>query len=184
MKYLFVSLSVLLLIYLFLPGSTSINDFPALPDSVKSTLEGDVSQVPNVKAYFSFSYRDFVTKLYSQSLQKTTWFPFSPIKLNYPPEYAFIFIKDQTQSTYLEEYVYPLRESLFVNGMEPFYEKDHAARYAGATPFVQDKKNYDTKTTLRFYPSTLISRLIIWLGINLSLIGIWKVGKRIVYARA
>lgn len=178
-KVVYLVFCLLLLIYLVLPGMGSINQVPALPGSVKSTLSGDTVQVPNVTAYFSNNYRDFVTNYYFRSMTSLNWFPFPPIKLNHPPEFAFQYIKDQTHSTYLEEYTYPLRDSLFVNGLEPFYF-DGKPKYWGAAQFSQDGNSYDTKVTLRYYPSTLWARLIVWFGIVISLFYCWKLTKVVV----
>lgn len=184
MKFIFLTFSIIFLVYLILPGPSSISDFKALPNSEKSKLEGDTIQVPNITAYYSNNYRDFVTKFYQQALQSNTKFPFPPIRLNYPPEFAFTAIKDQTQATYLEEYVYPFRESIFVNGMEPFYESDKKAKFAGATFFEQDKKLFETKTTLRYYPSSIMHRLTVWMGVNISLVGLWVVGRKVLNVRS
>lgn len=178
-KILFGLFSFLLLLYLVLPGPSSIDEFPALPNSVKSTLSGDTWQVPNVAGYFSDNYRQFTTNFYQGQLQDRTWFPFLPIRLNYPPEYAYTAIKDQTESTYLEEYFYPLRESIFVNGFEPFYE-DGQPKFWGSVKFTQSGQQFYTKATLRLYYSTLLSRITTWLGINLLIILLWKLGKKVI----
>ena len=178
MKIILATLSLVFLIYLLAPGPTSINDFPSLPNSLKSTEEGDTIQVPNVAGYFSNSYRSFATNFYRGIYQSKTIFPFPPLRLNYPPEFAFSAIKDQTHSTYLEEFVYPLRDSLFVNGWEPFEEVTKKPRYQGATPFEPGGKSFETKVTLRYYPSPLWARILVWLGINISLMLVWTVGKK------
>lgn len=169
---------VCLLVYLILPGANSIDDFPALPNSSKSTLYGDTTEIPNVKAYFSNNYRSFVVNFYKLSFISKNLFPFEPIKLNYPPEFAFTAIKDQTQSTFLEELVYPLRDSLFVNGMEPFGE-DGSPRYWGAENFDSEGQNYLTKTTLRYYPSSISVRILVWAGIMVSLVLLSNLGGKI-----
>ncbi|MCL5783779.1 MAG: hypothetical protein M1142_00275 [Patescibacteria group bacterium] len=175
----FIIFSLLLLVYLLAPGPSSINDFSPLPASAKSTLSGDTVQVPNVSAYYSDEYRNFTTNFYRQHYQELTKFFFLPIRLNYPPEFAYTAIKDQTESTYLEEYVYPLRDSLFVNGMEPF--ENGLPRYAGAIKFLEAGQAWETKATLRFYPSPLWARGTVWLGINIAFIGLWKLGRRIAF---
>lgn len=179
MKYIFGVFSVLFLIYLLAPGPGSIKDFPALPDSAKSTLSGDTVELPNIAGYFSNNYRGFVTSFYKSHYNRSTWLPFPPIRLNYPPEYAFTAIKVQTHSTYLEEYVYPLRDSLFVNGLEPF-EQSGKPRYSGAVPFKEEGGLWETKTTLRYYPSSYPSRILIFFGVELSLIFLWKIGRKII----
>jgi hypothetical protein len=178
LKTVLIILSFLLLVYMLMPGPDSITDFPALPDSIKSSLEGDTIQVPNVSAYFSNNYRDFVIPHYYDSYKAGTIVPFGPLRLNYPPEFAFAAIKDQTQSTYLEEFVYPLKDSLFINGLEPV-EKDGTPRYVGGGRFEMDGRFIDTKVTLRFYPSTLPVRVAVWFGINLSVIVLFIMSKRI-----
>lgn len=178
LKIVLIILSILFLIYMLLPGSGSIADFPALPDSIKSNLEGDTIQVPNVSAYFSNNYRDFVIPYYYESYKEGTSVPFGPVRLNYPPEFAFTAIKDQTQSTYLEEFVYPLKDSLFVNGLEPV-EKNGNPRYVGGGRFEIDGRFIDTKVTLRFYPSSIPVRILVWFGINVSVIVLFMMSKKI-----
>lgn len=174
--YLFFS--GLLFIYLILPGPKNITNFPPLPNSMKSTLEGDTIQVPNVSAYFSNFYRQYATNYYRNFYHNQTFLPFPPIRLNYPPEFAFTAIKDQTQSTYLEEFVYPLRDSLFVNGFEPFYENNQP-KFWGATKFEIGQLRLDTKVTLRYYPSSVWVRLLVWIGVNASIILLWKMSRQV-----
>jgi len=150
-------------------GSRSISDFPALPQSAKSTLSGDTVQLPNLVAYFSNNYRKYVIAYYKLSYQGQTKLPFSPLRLNYPPEDAYIYIKDQTQSTYLEELTYPLRDSLFINGLEPFDETTKEERYAGATKFMESGQPWETKVIMRYYPSNCFSRVTIWFTIVVAL---------------
>ena len=175
----FIIVATLFLVYLLLPGPSSIEDFPPLPNSAKSTLEGDTIQVPNVAAYFSNNYREFVVDFYRRDFLKKTWLPFLPLRLNHPPEYAYIAIKVETHSTYLEEYYYPLRDSLFVNGLEPF-EKDGTPKYTGAIKFDNEDRISDTKVTLRYYPSSVWVRILVWLGICSSIILLWKMGKKVI----
>lgn len=167
LKFFFLPFSFFFLLYLVWPFEPkSIADFSPLPQSTKSALSGDTVEVPNVVAYFSDNYRDFVTKYYRNQFQYMTRFPFPPILLNHPPEYAFDYIKDQTQSTYLEEYVYPMRGRLFVNGLEPFEKETKEPRYEGATKFEAGNMLYETKVTLRYYPTPVWARIAVWFGIN------------------
>lgn len=179
-KIIFLSFSFVLLVYLLIPGPTSVKDFPALPNSAKSDLEGDTIQVPNVTAYFTNSFRAFATVFYRNNYEMPVLMPMPSIKLNYPPEFAYTAILDQTRSTYLEEYVYPLRDSLYVNGYEPFNENG-TPKFWGSVKADEKNMIYNNKVTLRYYPSNYLVRLIIWLGIVLSISFLWKVGRRIIF---
>lgn len=179
-RLIFLFFAVVLLIYLLIPGPSSINDFSALPNSAKSNLPGDTVQVPNVAGYFSDNFRSFVTNFYRMDYKSQVVIPFLPIRLNYPPEFAYTAVKDQTRSTFLEEYVYPLRDSLFVNGYEPFYENGKP-KFFGSVKADEKNNIYYNKTTLRFYPSSVWTRIIIWLGILASIYFIWKTARRIIH---
>lgn len=181
MKKPFIIFSVLLFIYMFVPGPSRISSFIALPDSVKSDLAGDNEpQVPNVAGYFSNNFRDFVVPFYRKNLQDKSFLPFLPLRINYPPEYSFVAIKKHTDTTYLEEIVYPLRNSLYVNGFEPFY-KDGTQKYWGAEKFVVGGKLWYTKTTIRFYPSSVFIRFLVFLGIISSILFLYKVGREVLF---
>lgn len=178
MKKLFIIFSLLLLIYMLWPGPSKISDFKPLPNSVKSTLSGDTVQIPNVAGYFSDNFRQFVTSFYKSNYWGKTFLPFPPIRLNHPPEYSWIAIKKHTDSTYLEEYVYPLRDSLYVNGFEPFYDNGQP-KFWGSTKFEVEGQNFYTKVTLRFYPSSAVVRILVWLGIISSIYFLFKLGRKI-----
>lgn len=178
MKKPFAIFSIVLLIYMLWPGPKSIGDFPALPNSSKSTLEGDTIHVPNVAGYFSNNYRDFSTNYYRDFYSGFTKLPLLPLRLNHPPEFAYTAIKDQTHSTYLEEFIYPLRESLFVNGLEP-YLSDGTPKFSWATKFEADEKEFDTKVTIRFYPAPIWVKFLVWLGICASVALVWKYSRRV-----
>lgn len=162
-------LSLGLLFYMLAPSPASIQQISALPDSLKSTEPGDTVQVPNIAAYYSNLYRKDVVNFYQNEIHKKVGLPIPPIRINHPPEYAYSAIKDQTRSTYLEEIVYPLKVSLFVNGFEPHYE-DGTPKYRGATDIIVDGVKFNTKTTLRIYPQDMFSAIATWLGINLSVL--------------
>ncbi len=178
-KKVFTLLSVLLLIYMLWPGSSKISDFNPLPSSDKSTLAGDnIEQVPNVAGYFSDNYRKFVVEYYQKNYQHNSYLPFPPMRLNHPPEYSWNVIKKHTDSTYLEELIYPLRDSLFVNGFEPFYE-DGTPKFWGSAKLNEGANLWYTKTTLRYYPSGGVVKVIVWFGIITSIFFLFKLGRRI-----
>ncbi len=170
------------LVYILLPGPSSINDFSPLSDSVKSQLEGDTIQNPNIAAYFSDFRRVYITKYYQDMFASKLFLGIKipPIRLNHPPEEAYRYVRDQQESTFLEEYVFPLRESLFVNGYEPFIENE--IFHAPHSPYgdrVEYKQNwYLSKTTLRFYPSNIFFRLFVYLGIWVGCYLLYKLSKK------
>lgn len=154
-------------IYLMLPAPS----IPPLPHSEKSTEPGDTVQVPNVSGYFTDMDRGQVTKFYQKSFSKSSLFglPLPTVRLNHPPEYARTVIRDQILSSYLEEYVHPLRDSLYVNGWEPdvyFKNNPGAAEQFKVTT---GGKRYFSKVTIRTFPSSVILRVVIFVfGLILS----------------
>lgn len=162
------------------PGPSKISDFQALPNSYKSQLEGDTIQIPNVAGYFSNNYRDFIVSFYLKNYQINSHLFFPPLKINHAPEYSWIAIKRHTDSTYLEELIFPLRDSLYVNGMEPF-NPDKSPKYWGSRPFEEGGGVWETKTTLRFYPSPLWSKFIVWALICSSIFLLHRAAKRIIF---
>lgn len=166
------------LLYLILPGPDRIEEFPKLPNSLKSQLAGDTVQNPNIAAYFSDFNRDFVTKFYYQNFRdlycKRDFYGLPnllcfipPAKLNHPPEKAFNYIRDQQESTYLEEYYLPLRESFFVNGYEPI---DMMSKPFNnwSKPLEVGTTIYFSKTTIRYYPTPIWGRILIYLAVWVS----------------
>lgn len=182
-KSVVAALFIVGLIYILAPGPSSVNDFPPIPNSLKSDEPGDTYQVPNIAAYFSQFNRADITKFYKEAYQKINWvgFLFPPISLNYPPEYAKQYIRNEQKGTFLEEYVYPLRESIFVNGYEPAVEDEMRKKHRS---FIGDhihiKGNYYvSKTVLRFYPSGVPERLVAYIGLWLAILSIHDLIKRI-----
>lgn len=174
------------LVYLFWPAPSSVEDFPAIPESLKSDEPGDTVQVSNIAAYFSQYDRNRITSFYKNYYTKANFFVIPPIVLNHPPEEAYQYVRDQQISTFLEEYVFPLRGSIFVNGYEPLIEnqiKRKQSNFFGNN--IQIKGNfYVSKTTLRYHPVPLLWRIIVYLGIWLSIFGIYKLSQKIWKERA
>lgn len=173
------------LVYLFWPGPSSISDFPPIPDSLKSDEPGDTLQVPNLAAYFSQYDRSQITGFYQNYFTKANFFIIPPIRLNHPPEEAFQYVRDQQMSTFLEEYVFPLRGSIFVNGYEPKVEnqmRKKKSNFFGNS--IQIKDNYYvSKTTLRYHHVPFLWRLVLYLGIWVSILGIYKLVLKILRER-
>lgn len=179
MKKIFICFAILLLAYMIWPGSNKISDFKPLPDSAKSTLSGDTVQIPNVSAYFSNNFRNFVIPFYKANYQQSSHFPFPPLELTQPPEYSWVVIKNPTDTTYLQELVYPLRDSIYINGFET-HRPDGSLIFWGAPELNEAGKIWFTKVTLRFYTSNIPVRILVWVGIVTSILLIFKLGKRIV----
>lgn len=178
-KILFYIFAGTLFIYILWPEPTKISQFRPLPDSVKSTLAGDSVQIPNVSAYFSNNFRDFVIPFYLKNYLKLFNLPFPALKINHPPEYSWKVIKNPTDTTYLEEFVYPLKNSLYVNGFET-HRSDGSLVFYGAPPLTEDGKVWYTKVTLRLFTSNVFIRLIVWLEIIVSVVLIYKLSKEVI----
>lgn len=178
-KKLFIIFSGLLLIYMVWPGPSNISQFKPLPNSAKSTLSGDTIQIPNVSAYFSNHFREFVIPFYFKNYQENSHLPFPPLKLNHPPEYSWEVIKKHTESTYLEEFIYPLRDSLYVNGFET-HRPDGSLVFWGAPQLNEADKIWFTKATLRLYTANILVKLLVWAGIIISILSIFRLGRRII----
>ncbi len=182
-KYILAGIVFLIgLIYLLLPVSyNSINDFPPLPNSRKSDEPGDTTQNPNNSAYYSYLRRSDITSFYKKYYEQLSIFGFKipAVKLNHPPEYAYQYVKDQTVSTFLEEYTYPFRDSIFVNGYEPkVWHKIRKEENGFYTDTIHINGNfYDSKTTLRYYPSHSASRVIVYTATWIFIFLLFKVFK-------
>lgn len=182
-KIILTSLFILGLIYLFLPGPTLIDQFSPLPNSDKSIFSGDTIQNPNISAYYSNFRRDFITQFYKTELQMNVFFGklIPPMRINRRPEEAYQWIRDQQESTFLEQYSYPLRESLFVNGYDPMTAHEIAGivRTDYVSNTIEYRGNrYNTKTTIRLYFPKPQYRLIEYLGIWIALFGLYFVAKK------
>lgn len=180
-KILFV-IFLLGFFYLLIPGASSIDDFPPLQGSTKSSLEGDTIQNPNIAAYFSHFRRDYITNFYKDFFSGTLipLVRLPVISINRQPEEAFKFIRDQQESTFLEEYVFPMRESFYVNGYDAKLANDMF--HKGARSFIGDHyyyegKYYNTKTTIRYYPTNVFMRLLIYAAswvLGIYLFKLWR----------
>lgn len=147
-------------VYLVLPS-------PSLPDLSTSALSdeaGDTWQHPDQKGYYSNLTRSQVlSDLQSKFIIKLGSLVIPSYRLNYRIEEAYELVRDQLNSNYLEEIVYPFRESLFVNGWEP----KNAPRFATLAKKDVPKISlhgvvYDAKITLRPVYSSIWARLFIW----------------------
>jgi hypothetical protein len=159
-KNVYIILSIIFLLYLAQPT-------PKYPEPLQDTLQ---SQEPadtenNLrKAYFTNFNRDEVLDFYQKQFSESTFlfFPIPTYRLNYPPEEAQILIRDQTRSSYLQEIVHPLRESLYINGFIPATEKD---------TIIIEAKRWEEKIIVKYVVSNSLARFTI--GLMIALLG-WK----------
>ena len=140
-------------------------DLPSLADAARSDEPGDTIQHPDQAAYYTD--RDNRQGILGE-LQKNfelSQFSLVSYRLNYRPEEVGGLVRDQLRSYYLEEVVHPLRESLYINVLDP-----------AKTPMIDDDKREQAKMYLhgRFYPvkvtlrpvySKVAGRLIVWTSI-------------------
>lgn len=148
------------LIYLILPSPV----YPDLRDAAKSDEPGDTWQHPDQKGFYTNLDRTQVlSDLQSKFSLKLDGVTLPSYRLNYRPEEAFEYVRDQLQSYYLEEIVYPLRESLFVNGWEPKKSPQYAGLPAKSIPDISlHGVPYSAKITLRPVSSPLWARVLVW----------------------
>lgn len=131
-------------------------DFPNPPLGFTQSFEPADVETPLRRGYYTNLSRDEVINYYKQEFNKG--FSIYTPRFNYPPEEAQTIIRDQTKSTFLEEIVHPLRESLYINGFEPKSE-EYAININGV--------RWNQKVIVRYVPSNLYVRLII-LGLTLA----------------
>lgn len=134
-----------------------ISPLPTAPDLVhaqKSNLPGDTTQIKNVSGYFTNLSRTEVITFYKANLNG----PFR-IQLNHPPEKAKEIISDTIQSYYLEEFVFPFKGSVFINGYD--WQKDVFTKpeKREANRLYYNGVEYQSKITVKSFPTTLPQRL-------------------------
>lgn len=139
------------LLYLISPAPT----LPDLPNSIKSDEPGDTVQIPNVSAYYTNLSRTEIINFY-----KANYNDFFRIQLNHPPEKAKNIIRDTIQSYYLEEFVLPYKETLYINGFE--WEKDVFTKPEKRikNKLLYHGKEYSAKVTIRTFPVSIPKCLI------------------------
>ena len=143
---LFFIFSLPLFYYVSLPNP----EFPDIPpNSVQSNQPADV-ETPLRRGYYTNLTREEVIEFYKNEFNKKN--KLYTLRLNYPPEESQTIIRDQTRSTYLEELVHPLRESIFISGLE---SKNSIYKFEinGVT--------WQQKIIVRFIPSSIYIRILI-----------------------
>ncbi len=132
--------------------------FPSPPPDAYISYEPADIETPLRRAFYTDYTREQVVLHY---LEQFKWLP--TLRLNYPPEEAQTIIRDQTRSSYLEELVHPMRESWFINGFVPTSQNDEIWR---------DGKKYEQKIIIRYVPSNLKTRVIVFV---LTTMAFWLV---------
>ncbi|OGD86946.1 hypothetical protein A2Z23_01640 [Candidatus Curtissbacteria bacterium RBG_16_39_7] len=163
--------------YLILPTP----NIPPLPNSERSTEPGDTVQVPRVSGYYTNLQRAEVTNFYKENFSRSSFLglPLPVITLNHPPEYSRDVIRDQILSSYLEEYIHPFRDSLYINGWEPdIYFKDNPSAREQFQNLVGENK-YFSKVTLRPFYSNIILRIGLFLTGLILFYVLYLLSKRI-----
>lgn len=158
-----IAAAIVFAAYLSLPGPS----FPKPPPDALQSKEPADTETPLRRAYFTNYTRQQVLDWYESEFDTS---PFKNIKLptyllNYPPENAQTIIRVQTRSTFLEEIVHPIRESVYINGFEPKELKD-AINIEG--------KPWRQKIIVRHVPGSLGLRLFSFLAIVFSIILVAK----------
>jgi hypothetical protein len=134
-----------------------VSPLPAIPDltnAAKSDLPGDTVQLKNVSGYFTNLSRAEVINFYKANLNGLF-----RIHLNHPPERSKDIILDTIQSNYLEEFILPFKESVFINGFEwqndPFTKPEKRI----TNKMIYHGKEYFAKITIKTFPTTIPRRL-------------------------
>ncbi len=143
--------------------STPIKSLPTLSSGGLSDEEGDTWQNPAQRGYYSNMSREDVLN----EVQKNTQISFLGLtipnyRLNYRPEEAGSLVRDQLKSNYLEEIVYPLRSSVFVNGWEPKKAPIRDNKAILNTDLSLKGIPYEAKITFRPVNSSFPHRLLVW----------------------
>ncbi len=148
---LLIVFNLLALAYLLSP----LPQIPPLQNSVVSTEPGDTTQITNVKGYYTNLTRTEVMNFY-----RANYNGIFRIRLNHPPEKAKEIFRDTIQSYYLEEYVLPFKQSLFINGFE--WENDVFTKPSdrAANRLVYQGKEYRAKINTRTFSASLPNRLV------------------------
>jgi len=159
--------SLFVLGYLILPNPP----FPSPPSGSLQSNEPADTETPFRKAYFTDYSRQQVLDWYKSQFRSLTYlgFPVPSEELNYPPEEAQTIIRDQTRSTFLEELVHPLRESVYINGFEPTSPKD---------VIIIQGRHYRQKITIKYVPSSSWLRILVFSGIVGATVILFREWKR------
>lgn len=149
-------IGVLISLYLIVPA-------PKLPPSdlseaFKSDEPGDTWQLKDVSAYYTNKERKDVISYYQDYFSQISLFPI--VRLNHPPEFGREVFIDTKQTYYLEELIFPMKQSLFINGYE--WENDVFTPVASRKQYIleADGKVWKSKVSLKWFSSHVFVRLV------------------------
>lgn len=159
--------------YLALPNYS----FPTPPPGVLKSQEPADMETPLRQGYFTNYSRAEVLSWYRGQFEYTYIFghkiKLPTLLLNYPPEDAETLIRDQTSSTFLQEFVHPFRESLYINGFKPSAVENKPL-------FNVNGKSWEQKITVRFVPGNVIIRELIFVATALMIIVVFKAFEKLI----
>lgn len=166
--FLFFCFSVFLLsvVYLLLPPPA---EPPPLPNSFKSIEPGDTVEIPGLFAYYTNMSREDVVSFYQKYFSRSGFLeiPLLTYRLNHPPEFALVVIKDTIHSSFFEELVHPFRESWYIDGYEPANDpfKKQGEKLGN---FKMEGKEYLAKIIVLKKGSNALLRLLIFVFVVFS----------------
>lgn len=165
-KKILLAAVALVLIYFLIP-SPSVP--PPLPDSFRSTEPGDTVEIPGLFAYYTNLSRSEVISFYQKHYSRSSFLdlPLLNYRLNHPPEYALVVIRDTIHSSYFEEIVLPLRESYYISGYEPRNDPFKKESERPSEGFKIEGRQYQAKVIVFPVRSHPLARLFIFTGIIL-----------------
>ena len=162
-KFFFLVIYFLGAIYLLQPSKP----LPFLSEGGVSDEPGDTYQNPTQRGFYTNLKRSQVLSEVQAKLKLSIFNLSLPnYRLNFRPEEAGELVRDQIKSNYLEEIIYPLHSSVFVNGWEP---KNAPANTNKPGKEVTDLSlhgvPYNAKVTLKPIDSQPLARIFIWTAI-------------------
>jgi hypothetical protein len=163
-KKIFIFIVILfniLTVYYLVSPTPQLKD---LQNAARSNEPGDTIQLKNVSAYYTNLSRTEVINFY-----KSSYSGIFRIILNHPPEKAKTIIRDTTQSYYLEEFIIPFKESLFINGYEWQNDVFTKPEKRIKNKLIYNDKEYSAKITLKTFPTSIPSRLITFFSLEIGI---------------
>lgn len=167
---LFCVFNLLALWYLLAP----ITSIPNLTNAIKSNLPGDTTQLKNVSGFFTNLSRTEVLTFY-----KANFNGLFRIELNHPPERARDVISDTIQTYYLEEFVLPFKESVFINGYDWQNDVFTKPEKRIANKLIYNGVEYQSKITIKTFPTSIPERLISFFATEAAILAIFYLYQKV-----